>query len=225
MKPASRIKCPVFRPALRDRIRIVLDYQGSLRPIWWFQVDKDGSVYQGPRYPNLGELRVGRVAITGDEIRINYSEGETITNPDILKNSKLSFHGSGIIHTPGQRATIPRILGLKAPRILCHTLFAHPSSFDQIPSETFPKRDIRFKYPVAEDRPLNLEVFVAPKGPVTAYGVPGATYQANLFFAYSGLMKPPDLTLQLVFSHGPVGPWPPKTYVMFAANAGDQPAE
>jgi hypothetical protein len=87
-KPSSviEIRAPYYEAEFDDRIRIIIKYQNTWRPIFWFQIKKDGSVYAGPRYEEITYLAKGvkQVLEEKGDIRIKYNDGVKITNPDIL---------------------------------------------------------------------------------------------------------------------------------------------
>jgi len=51
------IACYATGPS--KRIRIVIQYIDSWRPIFWLEVKKDGSVYLGPRFENIISMKKG----------------------------------------------------------------------------------------------------------------------------------------------------------------------
>ena len=58
---------------------------------------------------------------------------------------------------------------------------------------------------------------MAPLGKVQLIAPRGAKRAVNLIFQYSDLDGVPDLSVQLVLTHGPNGTWPPATYIVFPA--------
>ena len=45
----SQVEAALYESAPGDTIRIVLDHSGAWRPVFWFEVSTDGSIYLGPR--------------------------------------------------------------------------------------------------------------------------------------------------------------------------------
>jgi hypothetical protein len=213
----NRIECPIFLPNPGDRIRIVVRYQESWRPIFWFKLAKDGSVYLGPRLTEISELKKGKAEPLGDnQFRVQYASGEQIDNLELMRKAKLSFHASGIVNTPGGRTAGEMIRSLKEQTLLCMTTFRHLSHFDAVDEAQLTNRDVCLNCPIDEDRPLWGQLWIAPvtkEHPVIHDSV---SWQLNAFFRYQGLQGVQDLTLQFVLAYGAEGPWPQFNYVIFA---------
>jgi hypothetical protein len=99
-----RIAAPYYEADFDDRIRIVINYQNTWRPIFWFQVKRDGSSYAGSRYEKITYVDKGAKQVQGGgegNIKFDYNEGEKVTNPGILKGTKISFHASGSVNVAG----------------------------------------------------------------------------------------------------------------------------
>lgn len=215
----SIIECPVYRPDHGDRIRILIEYAGSLRPILWMEFEKDGSLYLGPRKLRATELGQGRANRIDDQhVHISYNGIAPITDSDIIKKAKLSFHASGIISTPMGRHVRPPLRGLSNQELLCVAAFEHPKQFSAVAIDNVRKRDVCLRYPVDEDRPLWACLYVAPSKNAIPVVHSTATYQATLMFVYPATTALVDTTLQVALCHGPEGPWPPYTFLVFSAN-------
>ena len=82
-----------YEPDLNDRIRVVLQYDRVVRPILWFQVRRDGSIYFGLRRKNVLLKKGSKMAkdTSGGKVRIDYSDGKIIYNPDSRKNPRISY--------------------------------------------------------------------------------------------------------------------------------------
>lgn len=212
----DRVEYPIFLPNPGDRIRIVVRYQESWKPIFWFKIAKDGSVYLGPRLTEISEIRNGKAApIGGNEFRVQYSGGEQIDNPTLAK-SKLSFHGSGIVNAPGGRTSGEKIRSLKEQTLLCVTTFRHLSHFDVVVEAQIKNRDLNC--PIDEARPLWGQLWIAPstKECPVLHDHDTVKWQINTVFRYQGIQEIDGLTLQFVLAYGVEGPWPPYNCVVFA---------
>lgn len=214
----NTIECPIFLPSLGDRIRIVVRYRNSWRPIFWFKLSKDGSVYLGPRLTEISEIKSGKASPIGDnQFRVQYSEGERIDNPELLTQAKLSFHGSGIVNTPGGRTSGEKIRSLNDQVLLCVTTFRHLSHFDVIDETEIKGRDVCLNCPIDESRPLWGQLWIAPstnEHPVL-HNSEAVKWQINAFFRYQGVQEIKKLTIQFVLAYGVEGPWPPHSSVLF----------
>ncbi len=215
------IACPLYNPDAGDRLRIVIHYAGVWRAIFWFQLARDGSVYLGPRYVEITLLRYGAAEkMEGRQFHVSYSDGTEIADPEVCKRAKLSFHASGIINTPAGRLTRGSLRTISEQQLLCSAVFQHLSTFEPIQEGAVKKRDVCFRYPVDEGRPLWAHLYVASKEKAQRVRTPSAVFQINSLFEYSGLDGVPDLLLQLVLGHGAAGPWPPQTYLLFPTMTG-----
>lgn len=202
------VRLPVYLPELGDHVRLLVQYGGEWRPFFWISVRKDGSVYLGPRYETIATLMQGSKRAEGGQLTILYGEGQVVTDPELMKRSKLSFHGSGIVGAAGDRWTrLTPLRDLKAQESLCSVVFQHPSSF--APAPAVRKRDICLEYAVDEERPLQVHVHVAPSGQETFRLVGGATAQHNLVLHYPSIQR----SVQIALFHGPEFQWPPFTII------------
>jgi hypothetical protein len=216
--PPEAIECPPYTPDPGDRIRILVEYGQAWRPIFWFQLARDGSVYLGPRYTEITELRQGNaVPLEDSQFRVSYADGAAITDPEVRKKAKLSLHASGVINTPAGRFARSSLRSLSDQQLLCLALFQHPSAFAIIDMAAVKNRDVCLRYPIDEARPLWCHLYVSPKEKTRVVTPTSTVFQLNPLFEYSGLEGVPDLVLQLVLGHGPEGPWPPHSYMMFSA--------
>lgn len=205
----------VYSPGIGDRIRVVIHYGGHWRPIFWFVVERDGSIYLGPRYINVAALRKGSQSSQDGSATIKYADGQTIDDPNLLRVAKISFHASGMIHAAGDRLLRQSLRGLDEQQLLCHVVFQHLQNFATVPTQQIKKRDVCLRYQIDERRPLQAQFYVAPREKTRLIDVEAANRQMNLVFEYSGFASVPELSVQLTLSHGPVGPWPPATYLVF----------
>ena len=214
--------------APRQRVRILVKYDGLFRPVFWFWVGQDGSIYLGPRH-QLTEAKQGAMPVDGHSTTIRYSAGERIELTGVQKEAKISVHASGHIHALDRRFRAIRspLRGLKEQTLICLVLLKHPSTF--APVETFRNRDIPIIYPTDEERPFLLYIDAVPKksSEISAPWVcpPKAIYWMNLLFDCCGLQGTPDLTLRLGLSHDMQGPWPPWNYLVFPSDLPNMSSE
>jgi hypothetical protein len=215
----NTVECPIFIPIPGDRIRIIVRYKNTWRPIFWFKLSKDGSVYLGPRLTEILELRSGKAnPIEDNQFRVQYSEGGRIDNPELLMQAKLSFHGSGIVNMPGGRTSGEKIRSLNEQALLCVTTFRHLSHFDVVDEAEIKSRDVCLNCPIDEARPLWGQLWIASstKESPVLHDSDAVKWQINIVFRYQGIEEIEGLTLQLVLAYGLEGPWPPYNYVLFA---------
>ena len=221
----EEIEQRVYYPDPDDRIRIVIKRNGSWIPIFWFKASKDGSLYLGPRYKNVKTMKFGKGKETEQGTRIVYSEGEEILDDEILNVSKLSFHASGVIHSGGNRYFRDPLINLIEQDEICFVLFEYIDNFEKIDISKIRKKDICLNYPFDMERPISARLFASPSNlsKLVVYNTPKTKYQVNPTFIYPGikLESGDTLTLQLLFSHGPKGAWPPLTYVVFPSTIDD----
>jgi hypothetical protein len=216
---ASRsIECPVYDTNAGDRLRVAVFYGAAWRPVFWFQVASDRSIYLGPRYQSVERLSHGsaRRLDTG-EYRVAYADGKPILDAEARKKAKLSLHGSGIVNTPAGRVRGTSLRGLTEQQLLCTAVFEHPSGFAPMPVAAVRRRDVCWRYPIDESRPLWAHLYVAPLDKLEIVTLPSAVHQINGLFRYEELDPNGGIAVQLVFGHGPEGPWPPATHLLFAA--------
>lgn len=213
--PESKTSCHVARQSFscrpKDRVRIVLDWQGQLRPIFWFSLARDGGVYAGPRAESEpGEVRHGR-GIPGPDgtCEVKYTDGERVTDPG---KPKLSFHPSGVVHLPASRLFRKPLASIVEPSLLCHVAFQHPRSFAAIEADRFADHDVLIALEADESRPLLAWLHFLPGS--TGFIEPAClNWQIDLVFRCSGFQPLADFRLAFAIGPGPVGAWPPSTYL------------
>lgn len=211
------VRC--FTPRLNEKYRILVHYKNKWRPILWFQVKKDGSIYLGPRYENIESLKKGSGIAKNGKIRINYADGENITDPNVIKQAgKTSFHASGVISSLGNRQFRNKLRDVKQQELLCMVLFEHPSKFKAVDRPR--KTDICIKYSLDETSPLQAQLYVAPKDSSLIIDNKNLAYQIAMLLSYEGFEESMKsaITLQIKLGHGPKGLWPQQTYLLFPSN-------
>lgn len=210
------IEAPLYCPSPGDRIRVVVQYGGTWRPVFWLKVGKDGSVYCGPRFTSIATLRKGSKFVQEGRVSIKYEEGQEVTDPALRKSAKTSFHATGIVNAAGDRLYRDPLRTIKEQQELCWVLFQHPSQYS--PASKIEDRDICLNYDLDERRPLQGSLFVAPSDKWRIVRIQSATNQINLLLAFSKLTGCPDLLVQFILHHGVTGPWPPYTYLVFGTD-------
>jgi len=214
MKP---VECATYSPDLGDRIRIVIKHAGAWHPIFWFELEEDGSIYLNVRKKGERRIKHGTTKVENGQVRVRYSDGVEVTNPEILKKHKLSFHGSGIVNSLAGRAIRAPLRALEAQELLCVVLFQHPTKFTKISPSKIQERDVCLNYPVDERSPLCLHLYVSPSDKVVPAIQESVGYQLLLMFEYPSGQNLEPITLQLSLSHSAQGPWPPYSYTIFEA--------
>jgi hypothetical protein len=174
----------------------------------------------GSTLQKVTELMSGAATPEDGLLKLSYADGKKVTDQSLLNDPHLSVHASGFIHAAGDRFVGASLRGLSQQQALCFVLFQQVDSFEGIAVGSIKKRDVCLNYPVDNARPLSAQLYVAPRGSEHIVIPPSAMYQVNLLFIYSSLIGVPDWMLQLVLHHGPEGPWPPATYLLFPAQDG-----
>jgi len=214
----QKLEVPVYTPRTGDRVRLLIQYQGTWRALLWCLLDRSGNLYIRIPRQRIQEVREGRfIKRAGDtKTTIKYAEGIALTSPSDLQNPKISFHETGTTKMGRQYLQRKPLSQLTAQEQLGIIAFEHPKAFD-IVSEIRP-RDICWNYRISEDQPLVGSLFVAPHNKVQLVRTPGASNQvtAMLQFTESGAVG--NVTLQIALYHGPQGPWPPMTYFVSWSN-------
>lgn len=229
-KPSSSVQnvAPYYEPDPDDRIRVAIKFKNTWRLIFWFQVKKDGSIYFGPRYEKITYLAKELKEVKGPkgEVHFNFNDGKIITDPDILKGAKMSFHGSGAINAAGEQIQGESLRDLKNLKQLCLVLFSHPSKYAVIPiPKKTKKRNVFINYPVDEQRPLLAHLIVSPLSNVLPssneihFAVESdAVYQAPLVFGFPKMGKDKGMSafaVELLLYHSAMGQWPLHTGIIF----------
>jgi hypothetical protein len=205
----SDIKLRVYRLPAKTTVRILIDHDGTARPILWLKVGTDGSVYLGLSRP-VGSLGYGGGnANSLGEVQVKYNDAKEISDPEFRKRIHLSFHSSGVINLTGMRWQRGSWRQLTQPHQLCLFLLEHPSRFP--PASGSRKWDLIVKYPVDNARPIHGKLLVLPKG--TIVDLKEVVHQVRLVFDVSGLVEVPAMYVELVLGHGLTGPWPQRTSI------------
>lgn len=208
------IETPIYEPDPDDRIRILIKHNNLFRSIFWFQVKKDGSLYLAPRYQNITSVKRGSKLQTGNKVRINYDDETytSISDQSKIRGAHVSRHASGIINAGEQRSFSPSFRTISKQKLEFLVSFEHPNAYGIVTKPK--KRDCCLNYPIDENCPLTAQFYVAPKERTSLVNIPSAKHQLNLLFEYSNL-EISDITCQLILNHGPSGPWPPHTTIVW----------
>ena len=201
------IEAPLYLPTLGKSYRILLHYGGYWHGIFWFQVEKDGSIYAGPRFETVDEMKVGSKLITGEDF-VRWDEGSQI---DPLTQRRVSFHASGVINAGGKRFTGEVLRDLESRKTLCSVLFEHPSAYPVV--KAIRSTDVCLNYNVDDSGPFQAFLSVYPSRDVRALHVREVKTQTNLLFRFDEV----GFVLEFVLAT-PYGfqEYPPMTYVVWS---------
>ena len=203
-----------YEIATGDNVRLFIQHGSNTHPILWFQVDPDASLYLGPRYKKLSVVKKGIAMRAPGKASVSYADGTPVTDPEVIKRAKLSFHGSGVITAAGDHFRSDALRQLTRQEQLCVVIYQHPTRY--VPVKPARKRDVIVPIKVDDERPLHGMVGVAPPGQSQLIRHQSAVSQINLIFevVHQGTRL---LDLQIVLAQGPKGLWPPYTYILFKA--------
>lgn len=209
----------VWEPKINDRIRLILQYDKRVRPIFWFQVKMDGSIYFGIRRQNPQVMKRGSKDIEGSTVRFNYSEGEIIDSFRTRNNPKVSYHASGEVHLAGAVFPGKSINSLTETELIAFLIFEHLTKVFTLTKRE--RNDIPIPFRFDEDKPLVGQLYVSPYNTdsqrINPISFPKADWQTNLFFEYRNLDGCQDFNLELALYTIGRGPWPPYSYILMPA--------
>jgi len=214
-----------FEASVGKRIRLVLAFENTLRPLLWLRVGRDGSIYLGPGRAKSGESRLyrRRALIKNSTASLNLQDlpEPFHDDPNIVESAKLSFHVSGATHSPGGRtwSAIP-MRGLNGQIMVANVLFRNPRELREI--ETLRSNDYVCHFTVNEACPLQGYLLAAPPHAAQIHFEESFSNQANLGLLFRGLTEFPELGLQFVLGHGDPAPWPPVTWIMYIGSEETQ---
>lgn len=213
----------VYDGVIGIKHRIIVMYQNTYRPIFWFQVSQDGSIYCAPnqsvnkdRKIYCGETKTNESGVLSfgfDEIE---ATGKKI-DPNDIDSFKTSFHGSGVVNALGGRVYRPPIRDASCQEELCIVFFAHPTKFEEI--HTTRKTDIPLRFLLDDDYPLALQVTISDPSNTVLVNYPyDRNDSINMLFQYSGIDKIDKLSVQLSFRVPSKGIWPKLSLIAFRTN-------
>ncbi len=205
----------LWEPPIGARIRIGFGkIETAIHGVLWIQLSKDASLYLGIRNPDFKSLKMGSKRTDGGDVFIGYDEGDPIEDSSILKNPKLSFHASGVVHAGGKRSFRTAFRGLDRRELVCQVLLQNPNVFPFL--EKIKKYDICLNYPISDEYPVLCNIYISPldkKYPPLI--MKGAKYHLSVILAYQRFANSQDIAIQLSFFHMNKGPWPPYTYIIW----------
>jgi hypothetical protein len=205
-----------WEPKINDRIRLVLTYEKRVRPILWFQVKRDGSIYFGIRRNNPPVMKKGSKVVEGSTIRFNYSEGEIVDSIRARNNPRVSYHTSGEVHLAETVFPGMSMNSITKTELIVFLIFEHLTKAFSLTKQE--KHDIAIPFKFEEDKPLMGPLYVSPSNigsqRLRPIYFPKAVSQTNLFFGYSNLDGCQDFTLQVALYNVAGGPWPPYSYII-----------
>ena len=154
---------PINEARIKDHIRIVLDDNNRFCPIFWVEVGDDGSIYFGIRRKNASILKEGRKQVTESDVNIGYDEGNIIEDKIIKKNTKISYHASGIVNFVNRRFSIDNLRHLTKNRLIAVLLFEELAKFSIISKKKIKDKDVVCKYNNSSNiDPLVGQLYVIP---------------------------------------------------------------
>ena len=210
------IETAFFEPNPNDRVRILLEYKGAWKALFWIKLAKDGSVYLGPRITNPKTIKSGKsVSDSKGNIRINYSDGQEIRDFSKANKTKISFHASGVINSFKERQIRSSLRDIQKQEQLCSVFFQHPERFDTISVENLQKRDICLKYPIEENYPIFMHIFIVPICNFKIADMGTDIHQVNLVLQYRDISPIGEIAVQLSLFAPSKGSWPPYTYIIY----------
>ena len=210
-----RFEAPIFNTGIGEKVRVGINFGSIWTPLLWFQVSRNGSLYLGPRYLEVGEVVAGKAKRQpGGQVRIDYRDGSVLDTRHYGKGTpKLSFHPHQL-NAPGAHGLRgPDLSSLSGNATLCWLLFESPEAF--APDSVGP-RDVRLDYPLDPNCPIMAAVYASPLKAIPVKWHRQATHQVNLVFAYKEVTTIDPFALQVVLWHGPSGEWPPRTYLYYS---------
>jgi hypothetical protein len=214
-----RIETAYFEPNPGDHVRIIIEFEGQWKPIFWIEVARDGSIYLAPRKKRIKSIRHGISKPINGSININYSDGEIIENKELYKGVKTSFHASGAINGIGNRKYRDSLRNLKEQQMLCFLLFQHPEKFDSIQQNQLKARDICLRFPVEEKNPIAAYIHISPEEKTQIVEFNDVLNQVNIILPYKGLENCNNIVVQInLISILNEGEWPPYTYEVYPTN-------
>ncbi len=208
-----------YNLSARERVRILFRYNDTWCPIFWLEVERDGSIYLGFRKKNAKEMKTGLKAFCeGERLVVNPEDGQEVPR-EVIGCAHTSVHSSGIINITAAHERLFRdsLRAITEQQELCIIAFEHPSQFSSVASVR--SRDVCLDYPFSEEFALCAKIYVAPLDRFQIVSVQPVAYQTNVVLRYSGLIDLPDIAIQLVFYHGPATPWTEWNMLLFSAKA------
>lgn len=196
-------KIAVYDASLGKRYRVVVFYAGSIYPIFWLRLCKDGSLYCGVRDTNARKYKKGTAITTNSALTIQLEDDREFVNCDEKINTKISFHGSGKIHDVGYGETTNRIpiSEINQQSELFKVVFKELSRFDKRESDhKGAQTDLCVLTEIPVNHTLLLNAFIAPSDKVEFIEFNGGVNQFTAVLEYKNLPNVGDISIQLCFS-------------------------
>ena len=208
----------LFDGILGKTHRIIAMYEDKCYPIFWFQVEKDGSIYCSvyKKADSITKGFTGSKVMHQGKLEFDFDTLEAEGEPVDFKKipMKASFHSSGIINFSGKRVYRNSIRGLEGEEELFNVVFANPSSFEEITVAR--KYDMPIRMWLDADYPLLLHTSVAKSGYIKPhYFQSDRNDTVNLLIQYRGIEQVGDMDLQFSFGMPTQGRWPPYSIMFF----------
>jgi hypothetical protein len=210
-KDGKPIAVHYLRASIGKKTRVLFEYGGDWRPLFWFKFLRDGSVLLAPRYKDPPVVKSMRTIARPGPNEITLSDAQEVEDPELKKGAKATLHPSGFITFLGDRMQREEFRTIAEERFMGLLTFEHPARFEVDPPR---KHDLTLQYPIDDERPIAVYVYLAPEGAQTIKLQPAGTVQTNLLVLAAGLrdehlkLDLPNLVLQLVIAHREKGPWP-----------------
>jgi hypothetical protein len=192
-----------FKPKVNDKIRLVLKVVNQLKPIFWFTLGRDGSVYFGLSLKRSDQTYLSWQLVKNIEgtIKFNVNDGKRCFG-DI---KKISHHGnSGFVHMPYGRGFSKDIRNIQEQIEICKLVLPPQRKIETILQAR--KKDIVLEYPATDCCPVFLHFHISPLGKQKPLIIPQAKDGLCFAIKFSNLIEISDRIFQITLWHGPEGP-------------------
>lgn len=205
----------------KERIRIAFITNKVAYGLIWIEVGKDGSIYTNLIEP-FNKLYISKKKIeAGKKLEVKYDEIEQnlpITNEEMLKGNKHSFHPTGVKHIAKQsdkfetKSFWKNIEHLCQKENVCKYIFKNIYSYQIL--ETQRKNDIVINYPMEDGYPIVCDINIQPFNQVETIKKTtlSCRFQYNLYLVYEVMPNFKPIVIEIIFYHNECAPYPPKTY-------------
>lgn len=212
---ANENKIAVYEANVGNKIRFIAPYKDIFYIIFWLQVLKDGSIYCGIRNPKATKYKTG-TAIPGEKgLAISYDDGQPMNEITRYDKMRMSFHGSGEIHTIeyGKITMRTPLINLTTQEELFLALFQEPSKFEPITS--LRKKDILILSEILPDHPLFLQAYISSAKETQIVNINEGKCQFTAVLEYHNIDNIGDMNIQLCFNFASEGKYPPYSYLLW----------
>lgn len=210
-------KIAVYDAEAGDKIRIIAPYIDKYYIIFWLQVLKDGSVYCSVRKPNMTKYGTGTIIPTEKGVTLNFENEQLMKEIIHYDKMRMSFHGSGIIHSPeyGEVTTRKPIRELISQEELVVAIFEEPSKYDSVTSVR--KKDLCILSEILPNHPIFLQAFIAPADKMQIVKYNEGNYQYTAILEYHNIDGIGDMNIQLCFCFDSEAQYPPYSYIVWSS--------